>query len=71
MAGIKAHIYVEWRLNESTMLRFMDLIKQYEQFEDGSLETEMVVDEIKRLPGFPTQAPVGSDFLLVRTDRLN
>jgi hypothetical protein len=63
--------YVEWRLTSGTQFRFYELINEYEQVDEDSDEAEALRDMIRSLPGFPHQAPVGSDFVFVVTDFQN
>ena len=65
------HTYVEWRLTSATKFKFLELMNQYEQVDEDSDEAEAIVESIKSLPGYPVQAPVGSDILLEVTDIMN
>ena len=56
--------YVQWRCTAATKFRFMELINEYEQVEEDSDEAEVIREGIESLPGFPSQAPIGSDFII-------
>lgn len=66
-----AHIYVEWRMTSATNFRLSELGHMLDQVEEDSNAAEAIKESIKSLPGFPHQAPIGSDFLLVVTDVQN
>lgn len=64
---ITMHIYIEWRVNAQTESRFFELMSQYDELTDDDPARDGIVEEIRRLPGFPANAPIDSDFLLIPT----
>ena len=66
---IKMTIYVEWPLTQATKFQFLELLSLYGEMHEDDPEAQNVVEQIKSLPGFPTNAPIDSDFLLVVTDK--
>ena len=65
------HTYVEWRLTSATKFRFLELINEYEQTLEDSDDAIAITEGIRSLPGYPHEAEVGSDILLVVTDIMN
>ncbi len=63
-----AHVYVEWRLTQSTKFNFLELIQAYEEVEEDSDDAQAIRESIRSLPNYPQAAPEGSDILLVVTD---
>jgi hypothetical protein len=66
---IKMTIYIEWPLTQATKFQFLELYSLYSELSDGDPETQVIEEQIKSLPGFPVNAPIDSDFLLVVTDK--
>ena len=68
MSTLTIRTYIEWRLTQATKFRFHELINQYEQMDPESDAAFAIREGIKSLPGYPHQAPLDSDILLVVTD---
>ena len=66
--GVTAHVYVIWSMTSATRFRLEELFEQYCEAEEDSDEAEAITGAIRSLPGFPHQAPIGSDFLYEVTD---
>jgi hypothetical protein len=58
-----------WPLTQATKFQFLELYSLYSEIADGDPEGEIIVDQIRSLPGFPLNAPIDSDFELVVTDK--
>jgi hypothetical protein len=66
---IKMTIYIEWPLTQATKFQFLELMSLYGEMNEDDPDTLTVIEQIKSLPGFPVNAPIDSDFLLVVTDK--